>query len=167
MKWHSLFSVQFKCVRSRVARWHIFEPTIPIWVNFGGPWNGKGWYILWPFGIYLFGTFGIYFGHLVLCMAIWYSPPSFGILCQEQSGNPAHMYDCNGGGRGEIQLPSNFCTFSLKLAKWLSTNCTLRTSLDRRMLRKFPIFYVNICRISEPTSFHYKSQTAFSSRRNP
>jgi hypothetical protein len=33
----------------RVARWHIFKPKIPIWVNFGGPWKGKGWYILYPF----------------------------------------------------------------------------------------------------------------------
>jgi hypothetical protein len=23
---------------------------IPIWVYFGGPWNGKYWYILWQFG---------------------------------------------------------------------------------------------------------------------
>jgi hypothetical protein len=30
----------------RVARWYIFKPKIPIRVNFGGPWNGKGWYIL-------------------------------------------------------------------------------------------------------------------------
>jgi hypothetical protein len=22
-------------LRSRVARWHIFEPKVPIWVNFG------------------------------------------------------------------------------------------------------------------------------------
>jgi hypothetical protein len=29
-----------------------FRPKIPIWVNFGGPWNGKGWYTLWPFGKY-------------------------------------------------------------------------------------------------------------------
>jgi hypothetical protein len=36
----------------RVARWYIFKPEIPIWVNFGGPWNGKGLYSLWPFGIY-------------------------------------------------------------------------------------------------------------------
>jgi hypothetical protein len=40
----------------RVARWYIFKPKIPIWVNFGGPWNGKGWYIIWPFGIH--------YGHL-------------------------------------------------------------------------------------------------------
>jgi hypothetical protein len=39
-------------VSHRVARWYIFKPKIPTWVNFGGPWNGKGWYILWPFGIY-------------------------------------------------------------------------------------------------------------------
>jgi hypothetical protein len=25
---------------------------IPIWVNFGGPWNGKCWYILRPFDIF-------------------------------------------------------------------------------------------------------------------
>jgi hypothetical protein len=25
---------------------------IPIWVNFGGAWNGKGWYFQWSFGIY-------------------------------------------------------------------------------------------------------------------
>jgi hypothetical protein len=31
---------------SRVARLFIFEPKIPIWVDFGGPWNGKCWYIL-------------------------------------------------------------------------------------------------------------------------
>jgi hypothetical protein len=27
------------CVR--VARWFVFKPKIPIWVNFGGPWRGK------------------------------------------------------------------------------------------------------------------------------
>jgi hypothetical protein len=27
----------------RVARWYIFKPKIPIWVNFGGPWIGKRW----------------------------------------------------------------------------------------------------------------------------
>jgi hypothetical protein len=29
------------CRRTRVARWYIFKQKIPIWVNFGGPWNGK------------------------------------------------------------------------------------------------------------------------------
>jgi hypothetical protein len=37
---------------SRVARWYLFEPKIPIWVNFVGPWNRKGWYILLLFRIY-------------------------------------------------------------------------------------------------------------------
>jgi hypothetical protein len=36
----------------RVARWYIFKPKIPIWVNFGGPRNGKGGNILKPFGLY-------------------------------------------------------------------------------------------------------------------
>jgi hypothetical protein len=29
-----------------VARWFIFKPKITIWVNFGGPWNGKICYTL-------------------------------------------------------------------------------------------------------------------------
>jgi hypothetical protein len=33
------------CLHCRVARWFIFKPKIPILVNFGGPWNGKCWYI--------------------------------------------------------------------------------------------------------------------------
>jgi hypothetical protein len=32
--------------QSRCARWFIFKPKIPIWVNFGGPWNVKCQYIL-------------------------------------------------------------------------------------------------------------------------
>jgi hypothetical protein len=35
-------------VTGRVARWYLIKPKIPVWVNFGGPWNGKGWHILWP-----------------------------------------------------------------------------------------------------------------------
>jgi hypothetical protein len=49
-------------LQSRVARWFIFKPKIPIWVNFGGPWNGKGWYIL--------NTFGKHYGQLVHFMDI-------------------------------------------------------------------------------------------------
>jgi hypothetical protein len=30
---------------------YIFKPEIPIWENFGGPWNEKGWRTLLPFGI--------------------------------------------------------------------------------------------------------------------
>jgi hypothetical protein len=34
-----------KGFQRRTARWHIFKPNISIWVNFGGPWNGKGCYV--------------------------------------------------------------------------------------------------------------------------
>jgi hypothetical protein len=27
----------------RVARWFVFKPKIPIWVNFEELWNGDGW----------------------------------------------------------------------------------------------------------------------------
>jgi hypothetical protein len=29
----------------------VFKQKIQIWVNFGGPWKEKSWYILWSFGI--------------------------------------------------------------------------------------------------------------------
>jgi hypothetical protein len=64
----------------RVARWFVFKPKIPIWVNFGESCHGKSWYILWPFGL-----FNGYWKHF---MAIWYIFPRFGILDQK-SGNPA------------------------------------------------------------------------------
>jgi hypothetical protein len=56
---------------SRVARWFIFKPKIPIWVNFRGPQIGKSWNILWPFGIFTYG-------YLVYFMTIWYILCSFG-----------------------------------------------------------------------------------------
>jgi hypothetical protein len=82
----SRFAAAFDSIPTRVARCFIFKPKIPIWVNFGGPWNGKGWYILWPFGIYC--------GHLVHLkpignlLAIWCIFSHFGILCRDKSGNP-------------------------------------------------------------------------------
>jgi hypothetical protein len=36
----------------RVARWFVFKPKIPIWVNFGGPKIGKNGYILQSFEIF-------------------------------------------------------------------------------------------------------------------
>jgi hypothetical protein len=67
----------------------IFRPKIQICVYFGGPWNGKGWYILWPLGIF--------YGYLVYLMAVWNSLWSFPILVcwdQEKSGNPdSHWWD--------------------------------------------------------------------------
>jgi hypothetical protein len=43
-----------------VARWYIFKPKIPIWVNFGGFFNGRCWYIIWPIGIVY--DYLVYFG---------------------------------------------------------------------------------------------------------
>jgi hypothetical protein len=60
------FNERVKKVRFRVARWYIFKPKIPLWVNFRGSWNGKGWYILWPFGIYILRPFGTVYGHFVI-----------------------------------------------------------------------------------------------------
>jgi hypothetical protein len=44
---------------------------IPIWVNFGGSYNGRCWYIVWPLGIF--------YSHLVYFVAIWYILWPFGI----------------------------------------------------------------------------------------
>jgi hypothetical protein len=75
------------CRGSRVASWYSFKQKIPIWVNFGGPGNGKVWYILWPFG------------NLV---AVWFIYPRFGTLCQEKSGN--HGRNCRHWGGGANKL---------------------------------------------------------------
>jgi hypothetical protein len=77
-------------------RWYVFKKKA--WVNFGGPWHEKRWYILWPFGLY--------YGRLVYFMdiwyilwqfcnlvAIWYTFPCFGLLNKETSGNPV-SYPC-------------------------------------------------------------------------
>jgi hypothetical protein len=72
---------------ARVARWFIFNPIIPIWVNFGGPWNGKYWYILWPFGIFN--------SHLVYFVAVWYIFSFLVCLVQEKSGNHARRQGRN------------------------------------------------------------------------
>jgi hypothetical protein len=52
--------------RTRVARWFVFKPKIPIWINFGGPKNGKCWYtycmVIWN----ILRSFGIFYGHLVM-----------------------------------------------------------------------------------------------------
>jgi hypothetical protein len=52
----------------RVARWHIFKPKIPIWVNFGAIGNEDvGIFYchhIGPFGVFC-GNFGIFYGYLV------------------------------------------------------------------------------------------------------
>jgi hypothetical protein len=80
-----------RSVYTRVARWYVFKQKISIWVNCGGPWNGKGWYILhmaisnihitaiWN----ILRPFDIFHGHLVilwqLCKYIFLCS---GIVCQ-------------------------------------------------------------------------------------
>jgi hypothetical protein len=34
----------FPRLKTRIARWYFFKPKLPNYVNFGGPWNEKGWY---------------------------------------------------------------------------------------------------------------------------
>jgi hypothetical protein len=46
-----------------VARWYIFKPKIPIWVNFGASCNGRCWY---------------FYGYLVYFTAKWYILRPFG-----------------------------------------------------------------------------------------
>jgi hypothetical protein len=53
-------------LRPRVARWYIFKPKVQIWVNFGGPWNGKGWYILWSIVVYYSHLCSTFYGHLTI-----------------------------------------------------------------------------------------------------
>jgi hypothetical protein len=73
---------------SRVARWHIFKPKIPIWVNF----SGRCWYIVC--------SFGLFYGYFVYCVAIWhiyfmfiwYIFSCFGMLYSEKSGNPVREH---------------------------------------------------------------------------
>jgi hypothetical protein len=59
----------------RVARRYSLKPKIQIWVNFGGPWNRKFWYISWPFEIYQ--SHLVYFRTLENLVLIWYIFPRF------------------------------------------------------------------------------------------
>jgi hypothetical protein len=62
----------------RVARWFIFKPKIPLWVNFGGSCNWRCWHILWPFGLFYFHLVYSTYGHLVyfgIFFPFWYVVP--------------------------------------------------------------------------------------------
>jgi hypothetical protein len=88
----SVFSNRRGDRQGRVARWYIFKPNPPIWVNFGGSYNGRFKHIRWPFGkfwrvlqwkiLHILWPFGIFFGYFV-----YFS--RFGMLYHEKSGNPA------------------------------------------------------------------------------
>jgi hypothetical protein len=70
----------------RVARWFLFRPKIPIWVYSGGPRNGKCCYIFWSFKY--FTTIVYILWDIAYFLVIWYIFPHFGILYQENTGNP-------------------------------------------------------------------------------
>jgi hypothetical protein len=67
-------SLNLTLLCGRVARWYIFKPKIPIWVNFGGPYVEWKMLASWPCGIltyviiiwYLLRSFGIYFPCLLI-----------------------------------------------------------------------------------------------------
>jgi hypothetical protein len=61
-----------------VARWYIFNPKIPIWVNLGVSCNGRCWY----------SHLGLFYGHSVNEMVVWSIFPRFAMLYLEKSGNP-------------------------------------------------------------------------------
>jgi hypothetical protein len=61
------------------ARWNIFKTKIPIGVNFEG---------------LAMDDVGLFYGHLVYFMVIWYIFPHLGILHQGKSGNPGLMPQC-------------------------------------------------------------------------
>jgi hypothetical protein len=52
-------------LKLRVARWFVFKPKIPIWLNFGGP-NKV--------------NVGTFYDHLEYFMAIWNNLWPFGIV---------------------------------------------------------------------------------------
>jgi hypothetical protein len=77
---------------SRVARWYICKPKLPICDNFGGSCNERYWYSLQPFDI-IYGIFGIFCGQSVYLIVIWYIFSRFGTLYQEKSSNPGLHID--------------------------------------------------------------------------
>jgi hypothetical protein len=59
----------------RIARWNIFKPKIPIWVNFVVSCK-ENFMAIWSISL----LFGIFYGHLVYFTAIWNILLPFGIF---------------------------------------------------------------------------------------
>jgi hypothetical protein len=73
-------------VAGRVARWYIFKQKSKFGYIFWVHIYGKGWYILWPFGVYYCLWYILRpFGNLVSMLYIF---TRFDIFCKEKSGNP-------------------------------------------------------------------------------
>jgi hypothetical protein len=86
---------KFVNVSSRVARWCVFKPKLPIWVNFRGSWTRKCWYILWPIGIY-FGTLVNFIGICKFSGNLIYFSPFWYIFSRKiwQPRSRAHANEC-------------------------------------------------------------------------
>jgi hypothetical protein len=54
-----------------VARWYVFKPKIPIWVNFGGPWNEKVVIFYGHLEYFRNEKVVIFYGHLEYFTTIW------------------------------------------------------------------------------------------------
>jgi hypothetical protein len=90
-----------------------FQTKKLIWVNFGGSCIERFWYILWPFGLF--------YGHLVYCYAIWYMYfmviwsifRHFGMLTKDKSGNHGVNMHSRQNFRFSCQILHIFglCTF--------------------------------------------------------
>jgi hypothetical protein len=88
---------------SGVARWLVFKPKIPIWVNFRGSCNKTIYFVaIW----FILRPFGIFRGHFVYFMVIWYIFTVFGMFYQEKSGNLVHVVQgsvhAGGGNAGQL-----------------------------------------------------------------
>jgi hypothetical protein len=68
----SSHSRRFPVLGARLPDGLFSNQKIPILVNFGGPWNGKCYNIVWPLGTF--------YGHLVQFMSFGYGLWSFGIF---------------------------------------------------------------------------------------
>jgi hypothetical protein len=75
--------IQPATVQSRVARCFIFIPKIPIWVYYGGPWNGKCWERLSKFGIH--SCHLVYFISIFIDFVFWYIFPFWCTYCIQKN----------------------------------------------------------------------------------
>jgi hypothetical protein len=79
------WQITHRSINTRVARWYIFKPNIPVWVNFGGP--GMEYVGIFMAILSIVQPNGIFYG-IWSIVVIWYIFPSFGMLYREKSGNP-------------------------------------------------------------------------------
>jgi hypothetical protein len=87
-----------KSLSNQGCQMFFFKPKIPIRVSFLWPEIGKCLNILWPFGIPIWLTFGIFYDHWVHFVSIWYIFSIFGIMHQDKSGNPVSNSLSSSGG---------------------------------------------------------------------